>query len=232
MIKPLQYTIALCVVALTAGAIYGGMGLTRIIYTAFEEWGNAAPGPALAKLSATLDQINAPCVGFHGSVTCGVLAQAAQTEKNIGIVAGQSALQVKQSGVLVQAAAASVQSAALDVHTVATSLAGTATAATGTLAAITGDVQALKPSLDAMPRLLAAYTRTGDDLDGVIRDNSASLHLTLENVQEMTSSSAAILANGKIVTDKVAHDYTTPVKWYKQPGKIITLGFDAALLAK
>ena len=197
-----------CLVALTAGAWWGGSGLTKHIILAFDAWGAASPVDTLKAANATLAAINAPCAGFHGSVTCGVLAQAAQTEKNVGIVAGQSALQVKQSGVLVQAAAASVQSASLDVHAVATSLAGTATAATGTLAAITGDVQALKQPIESINPLILKANNAVDDLDGVIRDNAPSLHLTLENVQAMTSSGNAIGGDFKLMADKTAADYT------------------------
>ena len=45
--------------------------------------------------------LNAPCTDFHGDYECGPIKQASQTEKNIGILAAQGALQTKQSGQLI-----------------------------------------------------------------------------------------------------------------------------------
>jgi hypothetical protein len=67
-----------------------------------------------------------------------------------------------------------------------------------------------------------------EDIDGFIKRTSP----ILANVDSMSASGAGIMANGKTVSDKITYDFTHPVPWYKQPGKIITLGFDAALLAK
>lgn len=80
--------------------------------------------------------------------------------------------------------------------------------------------------------LLDAYTASGRDLDALIQENSPSVRTVLQNSASMTGSGAGILADGKVVSDKITYDYTHPVKWYQQPWKLVTLGVDAALLAK
>ena len=175
------------------------------------------------KLNQALDAINAPCVGFHGSVTCGPIAQLSQTAKNVGIVAGQSALQVKQSGVLIDAAAKSITEVTAHVNRTADALTQTAQGATDTLAEGKRTIAAAQP-------VLAALTRDGDDLHELLK--SHAIDQTLTNVASMTDSGAGIMANGKTVSDKITYDFTHPVPWFKQPMKIITLGVDAALLAK
>ena len=145
MSKWLQSVLALCAIAVTAAICLlcwqtatqeqaigdAATALTRQL--------NAMPdlAPTVQKLNQTVDAINAPCVGFHGSTTCGPIAQLSQTAKNVGIVAGLSAQQVKQSGVLIDSAAQAVQK-------VSTDLSGTAQAATGTLNAATGTLTTIQ----------------------------------------------------------------------------------------
>lgn len=91
-------------------------------------------------VNATLAVVSAPCTGFHGSVTCGPLAQMSQTEKNIGILAAQSALQVKQSGALITATTQNMDK-------VTNSVAGEISALQGTTNALTTTAQTATTSL-------------------------------------------------------------------------------------
>jgi hypothetical protein len=95
---------------------------------------------AVDAVNATLAAVSAPCTGFHGSVTCGPIAQMSQTEKNIGILAAQGALQVKQSGALITATTRN-----MDV--VAASVSGEISAMQGTTAALTTTAQTATASL-------------------------------------------------------------------------------------
>ena len=236
MTRWLQIVLASCAVAVTGCAIWGGCGLNRHLIMALDAWGNTGIVGAnaisqqneqlkqsAAAINSPLGAINAPCVGFHGSVTCGPIAQLSQTAKNVGIVAGQSALQVKQSGVLIDAAAKSVTEVSAHVNRTADALTQTAQGATDTLAEGRRTIAAAQP-------VLAAFTRDGDDLHELLK--SHAIDQTLTSVASMTESGAGILANGKTVSDKITYDFTHPVPWYKQPMKIVTLGVDAALLAK
>lgn len=173
------------VLSIVALCAWGASGLTHHAIMALDKWGDAG-----AKLSATLDAVNAPCKGFHGSETCGVLAQAAQTEKNVGILAGQGAEQVKQSAVLVQTTAKAINGASNDVHQLSARLSGTADALTGTANASTGTLQTASTALGnanesiaALQPLISGLQRDSDDLDSLIRrptigqtiDNTATI---------------------------------------------------------
>ena len=113
------------------------------------------------KASSTLDAINAPCVGFHGSVTCGPIAQLSQTAKNVGIVAGLSAQQVKQSGVLIDSAAKSVTEVSAHVNRTADALTQTAQGATDTLAEGKRTIAAAQP-------VLGAFKQDADDINALL----------------------------------------------------------------
>lgn len=193
-------TRTLCLAALCAGALAGGYVALGHLDRALDAWAGAAPnvGPTLAKVNATLDVINAPCVGFHGSVTCGALAQLSQTEKNVGIVAGQSALQVKQSGVLIDAAATSVKAVSEHVNMAAD-------AATGTLAQAQVDLTSLNTTIKGVaPVLLRADDAIGD-VDAFIKDNSPIVHQLAVNVDGMTDSANKMLVTGNQVEQKLAN---------------------------
>lgn len=132
MTKPFSIVASVCLIVLTGAICVGGYGLYPHVTGALDAWAKAgsqatttlqqggqsvnsatdALAKTTAKLNTTLDAINAPCVGFHGSTTCGPLAQLSQTEKNVGILAAQSALQVKQSSALVDAASDAVSTMA------------------------------------------------------------------------------------------------------------------------
>ena len=180
--------------------------------------------PTLDRANATLDAINAPCTGFHGSVTCGPLAQLSQTAKNVGIVAGQSALQVKQSGKLIDAAATAVQE-------VSQHASRTADAATGTLTAATETLGEGKRTIAAAQPLLEAYTRTGNDLDAMIQENSPSVRRVLVNAADMTASGNGILYDAKLMADKTREDYLRPQTPWMKIGHALWNGYDLAAFA-
>lgn len=154
MTRPFSIIASVCLIVLTGAVLFVASAAVDAL-NAFTTAGNQATitiqqmgqsvneaTDALAKttgkLNATLDAINAPCKGFHGSVTCGPLAQLSQTEKNVGILAAQSALQVRQTAGLVTDTAEAIKGAAADVHTMAV-------AGTGTLNAATGTINAFQP---------------------------------------------------------------------------------------
>ena len=170
--------------------------------------------PSLDKLNATLDAINAPCVGFHGSVTCGPLAQLSQTEKNVGILAGQAALQVRQSATLVNAASEAVTSATADVHTMA--VAGTETLGEGkrTLASF-------QPLAASLTRTADASTLTVQHFDALVQ--SPDLAAAIQHANGMTASGDTILSNAAEVSTKAKQDY---MKARTPWGKFVTTGLD------
>ena len=168
---------------------------------ALDAWGKSAPPdlqPTLTRLNATLDAVNAPCTGFHGSVTCGPLAQLSQTEKNVGIVAGQSALQVKQSGVLIDAAAKSITQVSEHVNLAADS-------ATSALATVSVDLTMLQPTIKATTPLLLNAGDAVQDIDAFIKDNSPLVHTNLVNVAGMTNSGNLMLIDAQWKTHELLH---------------------------
>src|SRR6202021_846040 len=70
----------------------------------------------VALVNKTITTVNSPCTSFHGRVSCGVLSQMSQTEKNVGILAAQGAEQVKQNGQLVQTTTQSLNAVTLTVN--------------------------------------------------------------------------------------------------------------------
>jgi hypothetical protein len=169
----------------------------------------------VATLNGTLAALNAPCTGFHGSVTCGPIAQLSQTEKNVGIMAGQGALQIKQSAVLVQSAARAVQSASADIHNTSLALAGTANAATGALKQGQTDLSTMNDSLAATKPLIEASTLTVQHYDAL----SPFLKDIAANGQSMTFHFNAIAGDGQKIADKETTDFLKPTKWYMVPVK-------------
>jgi hypothetical protein len=178
--------------------------------------------PTLDKANDTLDAINAPCVGFHGSVTCGPLAQLSQTEKNVGILAGQAALQVKQSATLVDSASAAVTSATADVHRMA--LAGTETLTEG------------KRTIAAAQPLLASLTRTSDASTLAIQHfdalvTSKDISEAISNIQFTTQNIGGVTADLRKVADKTTEDYLKPKTPWMKIGHALFNAYDLAAFA-
>jgi hypothetical protein len=198
MNKPLTITTCTCLAALTLGMIWGGMGLTRVGYTALERWGNAAPD-----LKPTLATLNRPCgirnvkssanystFYSEGSLMpCGTLAEVATSVVKAGDAVVQTQLVERATTPHVTAAMDQFGTAAVHLSSTADSLAGTAHAATGTLTAATGAIQTLtvdaRTANDLMAQLkplIASYTATGNDLDTSVKtfnDLLASPNVTI-----------------------------------------------------
>lgn len=190
---------AVCVLTLAGCAIY-----------AVRDWHetNMEARSAVASLNEALIKLNAPCTGFHGSASCGILAQAAQTEKNIGILAGQATEQVRQSATLVNAASSAVQSASADIHGVAVAGAETAHSASGALQEAQEAIHGLQPLTASLTRTADASSQAVADFDALVK--SPDLAQALTHVEEMTASGDAILADGRRVSDKLTADYLKP----------------------
>ena len=167
--------------------------------------------------NSTLTALNAPCVGFHGSVTCGPLAQLSQTEKNIGILAGQTVEQVRQTGSLVTATATTMTEAGDSIRDVAGKLSGTATAATGLLSAGQTDLETAQPSIAALQPLLSHFDAAVADFDGYLKDNAVNVRLTLADLRGMADSGNGVMFDFREVADKETANYLKPVRWYMQP---------------
>ena len=222
MSKPLQSVLAFFLLILAGCAIFVSWRVARtlqsfddaavVISNTVSSIDVGDVGGTVDRLNATLDAINAPCTGFHGSSTCGVLAQAAQTEKNIGIVAGQAALQVRQTGTLIQASTANLDKAGKSVTDLTTHLTRTADAATDLTQELTTTIRTVN---DRTGPLLDAYTQSGNDLDALLKDHA--VHETLDNVNDLTQNMAGVTLDLRKASDKATADYLRPVKWYMQP---------------
>ena len=171
----------------------------------------------LDKAGATFDKINAPCTGFHGSATCGTLAQIDQTAKNFGIVAGQTTEQVKQSGLLIEVATQNMNTVGYHVSEVADSLNQTAKATTVAVNQATMDfatansvIASAQPVLAKAATLEDAFTVTANDFDKLSKSESIAEFMT--GLSKSSTDVATIL---DVLTKKV-QEYFGPKKkhWY------------------
>lgn len=204
------------VLSIVALCAWGASGLTHHAIMALDKWGDAG-----AKLSATLDAVNAPCKGYHGSVTCGPIAQLSQTEKNIGILAAQSALQVKQSSTLVNAAATSITGVADQAKITLAAASGTAQEATTALGTMNQTIAQAQPLLGASTTLL---TRTdlslNDPTTGTLPRFNAlfpKFSLLADNADGVVGHVNGIAEDAQKVADKETADFLKPVPWWKRP---------------
>lgn len=210
-----KWIITIALIAALGFAAWGCSGLTRHLIVAVDRWGDAAPGGTLAKLNGTLDAINAPCKDIQGDWVCGPLAQLAQTEKNVGILAARSAQQVQQTGLLVTAVANNLDTVGAAVRDTAEHLNKTADAGTGTLNAATATLGEGQRTIAAFQPLVAAYTQDGYDLDALLKDQA--IHTLLANLVSATSQGNAILIDFRQVADKARENYLRPIPWWQQP---------------
>lgn len=158
---------------------------------------------SLTYLSATLNAVNAPCIGFHGSVTCGPLAQLSQTEKNVGILAAQAALQVKNSAQISDSAAEAVKGASADIHQIAQNGSQTLQAATGTLQAIQADAVSAQPILAAAQGTVMKLGTAADSLNALLK--SEAINRTIKNVADLTGNLNGVASNLDATTAMVNH---------------------------
>ena len=200
MSKPLQWVlgISILVVAITVA------GVGYCASWALQQWGEAAPNSkaTLDKLNSALDTINAPCSNGH---PCGTLANLDKTTVKIGDAIVQTQLVERATTPHVTAAMDTFNTAAQKLGGAADNLSGTATALTGTANAATATLDEGQRTVAAAQPLLAAYTRSGDDLDSLIRDNAAPLHTTLVHAAGMSASGDLMLADAQWKTHQLLH---------------------------
>jgi ABC-type transporter Mla subunit MlaD len=156
-------------------------------------------GPTVDKLNTTIDKanalllaLNAPCTDFQGNYSCGPILTLAQTEKNIGILAGKSAQQVQQSATLINAAATGIRDVsasakgALDQGTETLKQVNDKETGVGaTLAKVNGQLDALK-AWENSPEVQADVLDVNLTLGEVKRFSVASAN-SMENVQGITA---------------------------------------------
>lgn len=126
---------------------------------------------------------------------------------------------------------ASVRTDADAIHGAVNSISATADAATGTLTAATETIGEGKRTIASLQPLVASYTRSGDDLDALLKDEA--IHRTLTNVADTTQNLNGIVADGRVVSDKLTKDFVTPKRWYQNIGpKLSDLWDYGALVAR
>ena len=163
----------------------------------------------LDKAGATFDKINAPCTGFHGSVTCGTLAQVDQTAKNFGIVAGQTTEQVKQSGLLIEAATQNMNTVGYHVSDVADSLKGTAQATTAAVHQATMDLATANSVIASSQPLIAHLNDVATSANTAVLDFDAAekdpnWSIVLKRAAEIMTSGSSIMATTDSIEKKLA----------------------------
>jgi hypothetical protein len=190
----------------------------------------AAGLKTLDGVNETLAEINAPCTSFHGSVSCGPIAQLSQTEKDVGILAAQGALQVKQTHDLILATTRNLDEVGASVKKVSGHLSQTADALSETAQQASTSVQGvethLTPVLDSTAGALDAATgrinaladtqtalnRSIDHADALI--TNPTIPETLANVQNITAQTAIITTDAKVYEERFVYPPLTP--WYKK----------------
>lgn len=159
---------------------------------------------ALDGAAQTLKAINAPCTGFHGSVTCGPIAQLSQTEKDLGILAGQGVEQERQLGIVMTAAAKSITSASQDVHTATVALKGTADAGTGTLSEATTTLKTANGTIAAFQTVLDGATKAEGNVNDLLKRKAVGE--LLDNLAAGTETGDAILTDVHVAS----HPFLNP----------------------
>lgn len=189
--------------------------------------------PTVQRANAVLDTVNAPCKDNGHQVVCGTLQQVAQSTKNIGIVAAQSAEQVKQSGKLINTASQSLRS-------VAESARGAIVTTQEQITHVAPLLDSLRASSDSIPPALDHVTADADGIrpllanaNGSVTDlrrflQAPALTDTLGNAASMTASWAAISGDARQVADRATANYLKPVPWYlwpvKRGGEVLDIG--------
>jgi hypothetical protein len=102
----------------------------------------------------------------------------------------------------------------------------TTDAATGSLKALTETVQTANGTIAAGKPLLEAYTRSGNDLDALLKDDA--IHRTLNYTADTMGDFHAITFDFARVTHAETERFLKPVPWWKWPlaraGQFIDIG--------
>jgi len=83
--------------------------------------------------------------------------------------------------------------------------------------ALTADAQTANRTIAAAQPLFASYTRSGDDLDALLKRKAVTD--LLDNLTGITGHGNAIFGDFQQITDKARADYLRPVPWWQQPIK-------------
>ena len=165
--------------------------------------------------NGTLAKVNAPCTGFHGSTTCGTLAQVDQSAKNFGIVAGQTTEQVKQSGLLIEAATQNMNTVGYHVSQVADSIDQTAKATTVAVNQATMDLATANTAIASSQPLIAHLNDAAVSANKSVLDFNALLEgpdlpMILTSSAGITTSLDSMLVRGNQVETKATQCYLYP----------------------
>jgi hypothetical protein len=164
-------------------AVWGGIGLTRIGYTALENWSNAAPAQtqqtmkdadqgvldATAALRDVVIALLRPCK-IGKPETCGLIP-------SLKLIAPPTVAAVNSLG-----------DAAGGLKTASEHASTTADAATGAIAQVQIDALTLNSSLKRLDPLLLDVDDAVRDTDAVVKDDSALIHANLVNFAGITNS--------------------------------------------
>ncbi len=193
----MRYYYAALVTALCALCVWGGFGLARHVIVAVDRWGNAAPD-----LKPTLEAISGPR---------GTLHEANKAIVKIGDAIVTTQLQERAIAPHTVAAVDALKDSAGKLGGAADALAGTANAGTGTAQALTTTLQTFNGR--AGP-LLDAYTRSGTDLDALLR--SKAIYDTLDATSATSEHIAGVTGDLQSVSDDMRKRYFQPVPWWKK----------------
>jgi hypothetical protein len=166
------------------------------------------------KMNTTIDALNAPCKDFHGDYECGPIPQLSQTEKNIGIMAGDLAKQVNQSGQLTTAAANSILSVSAKLNDELTSLKSATDAVTTLTNKGTETLGIVQTTLGDAVKKIPDTQPLVDASTGTINDAHADLNRFVQSplmkddavqVHGMLVHGNALTGDAQIEADKFTH---------------------------
>ena len=216
MDKRILNTLGLLLIASLCLTVWGGFGLCRSASIALDKWGNAANG-----LNTSLEVVN-PVI-HKADIAFGNLADAT------GDWSDSSKQQARDVRALLAASGRTLDAVTEDAYAAKTtlhSIGKTADAGTGSLYALTDTLGEGKRTIAAAQPLLASYTRSGDDLDALLKRKA--IGEIMDHAAGILSHTEAMTADGHKVADKATADYFRPTRWYMQPikksGDIIDIG--------
>jgi len=202
----MRYYYAALITALCAMCVWGSFVLGHHVIAAVDKWGDAAPD-----LKPTLEAINRPC---GPGKPCGLLANVNKTVVKVGDAIVTTQMQERAITPHTVTAMDTLNMAAQKLSKTADSISGTATAATGSLTALTGTLGEGKRTIAAAQPLLEAYTRSGNDLDALLK--SKAVYDTLDATSATTEHIAGITGDLQSVSDDMRKRYFAPVPWWKK----------------
>lgn len=169
---------------------------------------NAAPA-IVQEAGQTLAAINQPC-GL--SKPCGTIATLNKAITKVGDAVVTTQLEERSTLPHVTAAMDTLNQAGSKLGNTANALTDelgalhkTTDAATGLTVALTGDAGAVKDMIEDAQPLLEAYTKTGTDLDGILKDNATQFHESLVHLDSMSASGDKMLVDAQWKTHQLLH---------------------------